>query len=207
MSWLALLLASLAIDVPARAPATPPSPPRSAALGAPTDGRLRDGVLLSHRADELRTWDPIERTSPSRPWRRHGTDRLVRVLRRVAREHARAHPDAPPMVVGDLSRPRGGDFGARYGIVGHASHQNGLDADVYYPRADGRAEPPASLAGADWTLSRALVRRFARAGATLIYVSPGLGLTGGALEPVGGHEDHLHVRIRSAAPPDRARTP
>lgn len=99
------------------------------------------------------------------------------------------------MIVGDLSRPRGGDFSARYGIVGHASHQNGLDADVYHPRTDGRAVPPASLAEADRALSRSLVRRFAAAGAELVHVSPGLGLRGGVLEPIDGHEDHLHVRI------------
>ena len=195
MRWLALVLAALSIE---RTPASPPAErPASVALGSPTDGRLRHGVVLPANAPYLRTWDPILRRSPSRSWRRHGTDRLVATLERVARGHARAHPGAPPMVVGDLSRPRGGDFGPRYGIVGHASHQNGLDADVYYPRADGRAEPPASLAGADRALSRALARRLVAAGAELVYVSPGLDLRGGVLEPIGGHEDHLHVRIRS----------
>ena len=46
------------------------------------------------------------------------------------------------MAVGDLSRPHGGDFGPRFGYIGHASHQNGLDADVYYPRADGTERAP-----------------------------------------------------------------
>lgn len=193
MSLLALALAALAA-LGAVEP-RPEPPPRSVAVGTPTDGRLRDGVVLPADGPDLRTWDPILRRSPNRAWRRHGTDRLVAILERVARQHARAHPEAPPLMVGDLSRPRGGDFGARYGIVGHASHQNGLDADVYYPRADGSAEPPASLAGADRALSRALIRRFVAAGAELVYVSPGLGLRGGVLEPIGGHEDHLHVRI------------
>lgn len=195
MSWLALLLAVVGV-APGPAPERPRPHPRSVAVGTPTDGRLRHAVRLPARTATLRTWDPIRHRSPNRAWRRNGTDRLVRVLRRVAREHARAHPGAAPMVVGDLSRPRGGDFGPRYGIVGHASHQNGLDADVYYPRADGRATPPGSLAQADRALSRALVRRFAAAGAELVYVSPGLGMGGGVLEPIGGHEDHLHVRIR-----------
>ena len=63
--------------------------------------------------------------------------------------HRRARPDAPagraasgasgePLLIGDLSRPRGGDFGRRFGPIGHASHQNGLDADVYFPRKDGK---------------------------------------------------------------------
>lgn len=199
VNWLALLLA-VAGAAPAPAPEPPDPPrPRSVALGTPTDGHLRHGVRLPARASALRTWDPILHRSPSRAWRRNGTDRLVATLRRVARAHARAHPHAPPLLVGDLSRPRGGDFGPRYGIIGHASHQNGLDADVYYPRADGRAEPPGSLAEADRALSRSLVRRFARAGASLIYLSPGLGLGGGVLAPIGGHEDHLHVRLRERA--------
>ena len=46
------------------------------------------------------------------------------------------------MAVGDLSRRHGGDFGPRFGYIGHASHQNGLDVDVYYPRADGRELAP-----------------------------------------------------------------
>ena len=44
----------------------------------------------------------------------------------------------PQLLIGDLSRPHGGVFDERYGGLGHASHQNGLDADIYYPRADHR---------------------------------------------------------------------
>ena len=60
----------------------------------------------------------------------------------VARKYRAAHPRAPRMAIGDLSRPRGGDFGPQFGYIGHASHQNGLDADIYYPRADGRPRAP-----------------------------------------------------------------
>ena len=41
-----------------------------------------------------------------------------------------AHPEAARIGIGDLSRPQGGEFGERFGAPGHASHQNGLDADV-----------------------------------------------------------------------------
>lgn len=51
----------------------------------------------------------------------------MRAVLRVARRYAAAEPGALPVLVGDLSRPRGGDFGQRYGIIGHSSHQNGLD--------------------------------------------------------------------------------
>ena len=71
------------------------------------------------------------------------------------------------MAIGDLSRPHGGDFGPRFGYIGHASHQNGLDVDVYYPRADGRELAPrdareidrAHLAGARGPLPRGGRRR------------------------------------------------
>jgi murein endopeptidase len=59
-------------------------------------------------------------------------------------EHAAAHPGAPRLGVGDLSRPRGGRFGPEYGGDGHRSHQNRLDVDVYHlhvrlrPAAGGR---------------------------------------------------------------------
>ena len=194
---------------PIPAPAAPSPPPersrerprpRSVALGTPTDGALRNGIRLPAAGRGYVTWDPILRRAPGRGWRRHGTDRLVSLLRRVARGHARAHPDAPPLAIGDLSRPRGGDFGPRYGIVGHASHQNGLDADLYYPRSDGRAEPPLAAAQTDRALTRSLVRRLVRAGAERILVSPSLGLPahGGVVRPAGGHEDHLHLRVPPA---------
>ncbi len=183
---------------PARARSRPRR--RSVALGTPTAGALRGGVRLPASGPSFRTWDPILRRAPNRGWRRHGTDRLVGLLERVARAHARAHPGAPPMVIGDLSRPRGGDFGARYGIVGHTSHQNGLDADVYYPRRDGRAAPPDRRGDVDRRLARSLTRRFLAAGAERILVSPTLavGSPGRGLRIVAGHEDHLHVRIAAS---------
>jgi murein endopeptidase len=100
--------------------------------------------------------------------------------------------------VGDLSRPRGGDFGASYGYIGHASHQNGLDADVYYPRADRRDRPPKYASQINPVLSQELVDRFVRAGAVKVFVGPGTGLTGpaGIVAPLVNHDNHLHVRIR-----------
>ena len=62
----------------------------------------------------------------------------LRLLFRVLDEYAAAHPEAGRVGIGDLSRPHGGVFDERFGGRGHASHQNGLDVDVYYPRLDGR---------------------------------------------------------------------
>lgn len=102
------------------------------------------------------------------------------------------------MGIGDLSRPRGGPFDASFGGKGHVSHQNGLDADVLYPRRDRREKPPATVAQIERRLAQDLVNRFVRAGATTIYIGPATGLRGRA-RVVGTrvhHDDHLHVRIR-----------
>jgi murein endopeptidase len=170
----------------------------STAVGSPAAGRLVSGVRLPAESRAFFTWDPVLRRSPNRPWRRWGTDRLVRVVLRVARQHRRAHPRAPRMAVGDLSRPRGGDFGPQFGYIGHASHQNGLDVDVYYPRADGRERAPRWASQIDRRLSQELVDRFLAAGAATIFVGPNTGLTGppGVVVPLVNHDNHLHVRLR-----------
>ena len=81
--------------------------------------------------------------------------------------------------------------------MGHASHQNGLDADVYLPRRDRRQRPPRGAGDVDRRLAQALVDRFVAAGALLVFVGPSLGLTGppGVVQPLAGHDDHLHVRL------------
>jgi murein endopeptidase len=169
----------------------------SAALGTYSAGSLADGVRLPAAGRAFLTWDPVLRRSPNRPWRRWGTDRLVRTVLTVARDFHAAHPGAPRLLVGDLSRPHGGDFGPRFGYIGHASHQNGLDVDVYYPRADRRAEAPRDARDIDRALSQELVDRFVTAGAALIFVGPNTGLGGppGRVEPLVQHDNHLHVRL------------
>jgi murein endopeptidase len=101
------------------------------------------------------------------------------------------------MAVGDLSRPHGGDFGPRFGYIGHASHQNGLDVDVYYPRADGRELAPRHAGEIDERLSQELVDRFLAAGAQVIFVGPNTGLRGPPerVQPLVHHDNHLHVRL------------
>jgi murein endopeptidase len=169
----------------------------SVAVGSPSAGRLIRGVQLPARGPGFATWDPNLHRSPDRAWRRWGTDRLLRVLLSVAGTYHAAHPRARPMLIGDLSRPRGGDFGQQYGYVWHASHQNGLDADVYYPRKDRARRQVRSASEMDRRLSQDLLNRFVRAGATKIFVGPGTGLTGppGVVSVLADHDDHMHVRI------------
>jgi murein endopeptidase len=169
----------------------------SAPLGTPADGRLVRGVRFPAYGASFFTWDPLTHTSPSPGWRRNGTDGLVRIVLRVVRQFARAHPSAPRIGIGDLSRPRGGSFGPEWGGPGHVSHQNGLDVDVYFPRLDRRERPPRRIGQVDLVLSQRLVNRFAQAGAGKVFVGPSTGLRGppGIVEVLPHHDSHLHVRL------------
>ena len=204
---LALILAGL-VAVPAAtlaADATDaPQPVRSQALGQPWHGHLLHGVQLPESGPGFITWDDVRGRSPNRPGRRWGTDRLVALVERVAAELQAAHPDAAPLLIGDLSRPHGGPFGKSYGGLGHDSHQNGLDVDVYYPRRDGVPRGAWRPSQVDRELSQELVDRFVAAGAQRIFVGPRVGLKGPRriVSALIHHDDHLHVRIR---PPPRPR--
>jgi murein endopeptidase len=191
------LLRHIALGVAIAAASLHPHWHHSTSVGSPWAGSLENGVRLPAASRDFLTWDPVLRRSPNRPWRRWGTDRLVRVVLTVTRQFHAAHPDAPRPAVGDLSRPHGGDFGPQFGYIGHASHQNGLDVDVYYPRADGRELAPRDARDIDRELSQELVDRFLAAGAQLIFVGPNTGLRGppGRVEPLAHHDNHLHVRL------------
>jgi penicillin-insensitive murein endopeptidase len=67
------------------------------------------------------TWQ-VMRLSRNRNWAHPG---LVALLQRLS---VKAHKNAgwPGILVGDMSQPRGGPM-----ITGHASHQVGLDADIW----------------------------------------------------------------------------
>ncbi len=178
----------------------------SRALGLPYAGRLARGTQLPEGGPHLETWDPILKRIPNRGWRRWATDDLVRMVMRVQRRYAATEPGELPMLVGDLSRPRGGDFGVTYGLVGHSSHQNGLDVDVYYPRKDGRRGVPRRPAAVDRPLAQRLVDLFVAAGAETVLVGPNVALKGppDVVKPYPNHDNHLHVRIRN---PDSSGVP
>jgi len=71
----------------------------------------------------------VMRLSRNRYW---GHPDLIALLKRLA---AKAHRDArwPGILVGDISQPRGGPA-----LSGHASHQIGLDADIWLTPMPGR---------------------------------------------------------------------
>jgi murein endopeptidase len=169
----------------------------SKAVGLPHAGRLVRGVQLPAEGRTFFTWDPVWDTTPNRGWRRWGTDKLIRTTLRVARRYSRENPDAPRLTIGDLSRPHGGDFGPQYGSIGHASHQNGLDIDIYYPRRDRRETAPVRPSQVDMRLSQKLVDMFVAAGAQRVFVGPRLALHGPrrVVSPLVYHDNHLHVRL------------
>ena len=193
--------------VPAATPVDPGVPPDyaaidwhdSKALGRPfRKGRLEDGTLLPELGEDFFTWDPVYNRIPNREWRRWGTDRLIRTIITVIHAYRTERDSAQRVGIMDLSRPHGGGFGRNFGGLGHASHQNGLDADVLYPRKDGteaRAMKPSQV---DRTLAQDLVDRFVAAGAVKVFVGPHLHLKGpkNVVVPLIYHDDHLHVRIK-----------
>jgi murein endopeptidase len=183
---------------PPPAPEPEPPPTRSRAIGKPFAGRLLGGIQLPAEGTEFVTWDPILKRTPNRGWRRWGTDRLLDTITDVLAQYRELNPDAPRVVIGDLSRPQGGNFGRQYGAPGHASHQNGLDVDVYYPRKDRRERAPRFPHMVDRELAQDLADLFVEAEAQFVFVGHTTRLRGPrrVVQPLVLHNDHMHVRIR-----------
>ncbi len=174
----------------------------SLALGLPNRGRLRRGVPFPDETPYSFTWDLPLAEGPNPRWRRMGTQKLVLTVKCVLHRHVLEHPLGARIGVADLSLPHGGRFGSAYGGLGHASHQNGLDADILYPRRDRAEIPPDTVADIDVAAAQDLVSAFVRAGARYVFVSPVLHRRGrlrgprGVVQPLVYHDDHMHVRIR-----------
>ena len=209
-TFLVTLLATLAAGVGAGwaddAPSGPPPPSyppihyhRCKVVGKPWQGRLVRGTRLPVEGQDFFTWDPVKRRKPSRWWRRYSCDFTIRKVLRVLRKFRLRYPEAPRVGIGDLSRPRGGAFGEQFGGLGHGSHQNGIDVDVYYPRLDEEERASANPDQVDLDYAQALVDLFVRAGAKYAFVGPDLGLTGPPriVQPLVFHDDHVHVRFRA----------
>ena len=108
--------------VPAKAlfgSATTGAPLKARAIGSYARGCLSGGVALPVDGP---AWQAM-RLSRNRNW---GHPKLVRLVERLAVD-AQKHDDWPGLLVGDISQPRGGPM-----LTGHASHQVGLDADVWF---------------------------------------------------------------------------
>src|ERR1700755_2483440 len=87
-------------------------------IGAYNKGCIAGAAKMPITGD---TWQ-VMRLSRNRNW---GHPALVALLKRLSEK---AHKDAgwPGILVGDIGQPRGGPA-----LSGHASHQMGIDADIW----------------------------------------------------------------------------
>jgi len=180
---------------PVAQPAAPTGPSR--AIGQPWHGRLVNGAQLPEVSGDWLTWDPVLKQIPNRPERRWGTAKLIATIKRVLASWHLAHPEMPQLLIGDLSRPHGGVFDQRYGGLGHASHQNGLDADIYYPRRDHRLLAAYRPDLIDRPLAQDLLDRFVADGVQFVFIGTRTHLHGRrkVVQVIAHHNDHMHVRI------------
>ena len=164
---------------------------RAASVGLPYAGRLIDGTQLPVEGHDWVTWNPVTDSVPNRPDRLYGHERTIRTIICVIAAYRGAHPEAPPVVVGDISFRDGGRMNQ------HVSHQNGLDVDVYYPRRDGQLSAVHAASQIDGDLAQDLLDRFVASGARIVFVgySTGLRGTSGVVVPYPNHENHMHVRF------------
>lgn len=189
--------------VPETATATTATTVVSRAIGKPHRGSLIGGVLLPANGAHHITWDPGTKVTPAPDYRHWGTTETVRRSLCVLHALRKDHPDWPRVVIGDLSLPNGGPFGREYGGLGHSSHQNGLDIDVYYPRLDRGERAPDAPSDVDFGRARELVERFVFAGADRIFVGLATPLRGPTpiVVRMSGHRDHFHVRFPNPEQP------
>ena len=187
-------------------------------LGAPQStgfyakGCLAGGVALPVDGS---AWQ-VMRLSRNRYW---GHPRMIALLERLARDAA-AKDGWPGLLVGDISQPRGGPM-----LTGHASHQVGLDADIWLtpmPKRRLSSEERENVAAKSmlkgdtlfvdpdkWSASRtALLKRAATyPEVERIFVHPGIkkklcdtvqGDRGwlAKVRPYWGHYYHFHVRMK-----------
>jgi penicillin-insensitive murein DD-endopeptidase len=114
------------------APKGPPPTPAKALFGAAKTpaplaarsiGFYAKGCLAGGDAIPINgpAWQ-VMRLSRNRNW---GHPRLISLIERLAAD-AKAHDGWNGLLVGDISQPRGGPM-----LTGHASHQIGLDADIW----------------------------------------------------------------------------
>jgi penicillin-insensitive murein endopeptidase len=99
------------------------------ALGSYARGCLAGAAMLPV---DGQGWQAM-RLSRNRNW---GHPALIAYLERLAAD-ATAADEWPGLLVGDMSQPRGGPM-----LTGHASHQIGLDADIWLLASPGRTLTP-----------------------------------------------------------------
>lgn len=191
---------------------TLPSKQRTAPLGFYAKGCLAGGTAI---AADGPAWQVIH---PSRN-RRWGTPEMIALVQRLARE-AKASDGWNGLLIGDISQPRGGPM-----LTGHASHQIGLDADIWLtpmpdrrmtyqerevvPRASVLKSSMMSVDNRVWTKAhqRLIIRAASYPQVERVFVHPAIkkklcdtveGRDRSVLNkirPIYGHHYHFHVRL------------
>ena len=190
---------------------TTPASLAARSIGFYAKGCLAGGVQLSDAGPEWQTMRP----SRNRAW---GHPKLIKLLKRLAAD-AKEKDGWPGLLVGDIAQPRGGPM-----LSGHASHQVGLDADIWLtPMPDRvltvkeREDIQATMMVAPSRLDVdpavftdkqvALIKRASSyPEVERIFVNPAIkkALCKAAgndkkwlakVRPMGGHDYHFHIRI------------
>jgi penicillin-insensitive murein endopeptidase len=194
-----------------------PLPGPELPIGSYADGCLAGAVTLPITGP---TWQ-VMRLSRDRNW---GTPRLVDFIERLGGNAKKSGWNG--LLIGDMSQPRGGPM-----ISGHASHQIGLDVDIWFTpmpdhvlsREEREFDGAASMVAPDltdvdakvWTPAHMAVVRAAAEDpmVTRIFVNAAIkkkmcSEAGpdrawlAKVRPWWGHAEHFHVRI-SCPPGDR----
>ncbi|MBV2359250.1 penicillin-insensitive murein endopeptidase [Thalassococcus sp. CAU 1522] len=181
-----------------------------AAYGSYSKGCLAGGVQLPQTGP---TWQAM-RLSRNRNW---GHPELIDFVQDLSRKAAQ-QPGWQGLYVGDLSQPRGGPM-----LTGHASHQIGLDADIWMLPAKRLDLTPAeresissislrrsngAFVNDNWTRAHHEIMKAAAQDPRVsrIFVFPGAKVrmcrdeTGdraylSKIRPWWGHHYHFHVRL------------
>ncbi len=225
-SWGRVTLVSLALAACLNAPSageldSKPARDLFGAVSGPTTGTPRPIGFFSKGCLAGAVQLPIDgddwqvmRLSRNRNW---GMPVLVKTIEHIARD---AHKGGwPGLLIGDMSQPRGGPM-----KTGHASHQIGLDADIWLTRmpshtlSRGEREDMAAVnvvaadrLGVDhakWSAAHiALIKAAAlQPEVTRLFVNPAikreLCQSVGSdrawmtkVRPYWGHDDHIHIRL------------
>ena len=194
---------------------TAPASMQARAIGSYARGCLAGATALPVDGP---SWQ-VMRLNRNRNW---GHPVLIDYLEDLAREVPKI-TGWPGLLVGDISQPRGGPM-----LTGHASHQIGLDADLWLTpmprnRLDGDARenmPAVNMARADWrdvdpkhwtpAHTRLIKAAASEPRVERIFVNPALKVAlcrdPGAdrswlnkVRPIWGHNYHFHIRMSCPA--------
>lgn len=190
---------------------TAPAAMQARAIGSYARGCLAGATALPVDGP---TWQ-VMRLARNRNW---GHPILIDYLEKLARDVPKIN-GWPGLLIGDISQPRGGPM-----LTGHASHQIGLDADLWLtPMPKGKLDrderenmPAVNMARADWrdvdpknwTPGHTRLIRAAASDPRVerVFVNPALKValcreSGadrawlGKVRPIWGHNYHFHIRM------------